>query len=399
MYKCFVICPFGNKNGSEEEKRIHHERLGLKKEIFSRAVALCSDNGWKIDIEDGEADQADPDISDEEILKITAQRIDEADVIILVATTSEKPNTWIELGWADGFWQEPIFLKRDTFTLPTDVNNKRCLEFTTDILNGEDKEGAKTLSERLASKIEKKLASPQRTKRFHHMPETTLAVGQFRFYNRFSNAFSFEDWFKVLIDAKEEIVIASPRMWEMLKMQFTWIGVDGRTQNNKLSVFLVYKALEEQVKVTLLFQHPDNYSVDHMRRDETTPQNLVREELINSYRYWADYVTRYRTARGFSEDSGKEYRHNVEDAFRVIQIRQRYLPYRVTLTEKRAIVTLRFYTESVNSGMCIDAKPSSLNYDNFNRPFYEQIREELDFLAEENAAASEIAYQAFLNSG
>ena len=264
--------------------------------------------------------------------------------------------------------------------------------------SGDDAAGAADIAERLAKRIMKKLAAPQRVKRFRHMPETTLAVGNFRFYNRFSNAFSFDDWFKVLAAAKEEIVIASPRMWEMLKMNFTWVGIDGRSQTNKLSFFLLYKALEEQVKIRLLMQHPDNYSLGHMRRDEITSPAAVREELVTSYLYWADFITRYRTSRQLAESAGAQFASPMEDAFRVIQVRHRYMPYRVSLTEKRAIVTLRFYTESVNSGMCIDARPSSIHYDIYNRPFYEQIREELDFLTDENAESSEVAYQNYLRT-
>ncbi|PWW03710.1 hypothetical protein DFR52_101396 [Hoeflea marina] len=49
--------------------------------------------------------------------------------------------------------------------------------------------------------------------------------------------------------------------------------------------------------------------------------------------------------------------------------------------------------------MCIDAKPSSASYDKFNRPFYEQIREEVDFLIAENVDASHAAYQQHLRAG
>ena len=77
-------------------------------------------------------------------------------------------------------------------------------------------------------------------------------------------------------------------------------------------------------------------------------------------------------------------------------MQRRFLPYRVTLTEKQAITTLRFYSESVNSGICIESRPARRKLDEFDRPFYEQMRAELEFLVDENRQAAEATYQDFL---
>lgn len=400
MYKCFVICPFGNKNGTEEEKRIYTERLGLEKNIFSVAERICDERGWDVSIETGLSEEEIGSNTKRFIREKTVRKIDEADVVIVVATTNDKPNVWIELGWADGFWQEPILLLRDRFALPSDVNNTIGLPFSDLIATGVDKDGAEELARELAHEIERKLSAPDREPRFNHLPKGTVAFGSIRLYNRFSHAFSLDEWFEVLKDAKSEITIASPRMFEMLSRTFTWIDKDGRSQTEKVSAYLLYKALEEKVKITLLFQHPDNRNSSQMRRDEMASPEKVREELIESYKYWATIMTTYRTTRTITErTAGTTFPLAIEDAFRVVQIRERYLPFRVTLTEKRAVTTLRFYTEAVNSGLCIDARPSSTTSDNYNRRFYEQIREELEFLSEENAQASEEAYQDFLRAG
>jgi hypothetical protein len=138
-----------------------------------------------------------------------------------------------------------------------------------------------------------------------------------------------------------------------------------------------------------------------MRRDKKRIESLeeVRYQLIKSYKHWANYVRFYRQSRQSREiEEGVTYPFPTEESFRVIQLRHRYLPYRVTLTEKKALTTLRFYSESVNSGLCIESQPADHEYEDVSKPFYEQIREELNFLISENEEHCEPDFQEYLKT-
>lgn len=394
MYKCFVVCPFGDPKGTPKQRRLHAERMDLRRTTFARVAEICAARGYPISIEDG-----DTGLPQGVIQEDTARRIDQADVVILVATSAEKPNTWIELGWAQGFWQDPIFLVRKGFSLPSDVIGTIYEAFSTADISGENAAAADALAQRVAERIVYKLAVPERKWPFQFLEKsTTLAVGKVRVYERFSKAVTFERWSSTIQAAEKEIFVASPRMRDMVDRgaAFTWLDSAGRSQKVTFDRLLFLKALEG-VQVTILMQSPGSYTIDHMVGGGTLSDEKLRESVEESYAFWAKVMTEYRQSQQSREATRETSAAlSIEDGFRVIPIQRRLLPFRVTLTEKQAFTTLRFYSESVNSGLCIESRPARRKVDEFDRPFYEQIRAELEFLVDENRKAAEDTYQDFL---
>lgn len=395
MYTCFVVCPFGDPKGTAKQRRLYQERMDLQKTIFARVATICDARGYPISIEDG-----DTGLPQGVIQEDTARRIDQADIVVLVATSAEKPNTWIELGWAQGFWQDPIFLVRKGFALPSDVVGTIYEAFSAADISGENEAAADALAQRVAERIVYKLAVPERKWPFQYLERsTTLAIGKVRVYERFSKAVTFERWSSTIQAAEKEIFVASPRMHDMVDRgaAFTWIDAAGKPQKVTFDRLLFRKALEG-VQVTILMQSPESYTIDHMVGAGTLSDEKLRESVEESYAFWANVITEYRQSRQSREATRETSAAlSIEDGFRVIPLQRRLLPFRVTLTEKQAFTTLRFYSEPVNSGLCIESRPARRKLDEFDRPFYEQIRAELEFLVDENREAAEDTYQDFLH--
>lgn len=369
----------------------------LQTVVFPLTEEICRRQGVDVEIRDGEAGAPGREIRED-----TARRIDQADAVIVVATTAQKPNSWIEFGWADGFWHEPILLVRTGFDLPSDIVSTISVFFTPSQITGVNETATRRLAERLATHVVHKVRSDRKAPRFPHLQKrSTNALGSLRIYNRFSNAFTFDQWSQVIEGATSEIIIASPRMIDMVERSFSRTSASGERRPTPFAQLLLGLALEKRLRVTLVMQHPDNYSVDHMLRDTQEETGRLRAALQDSYDYWAQVVLAYRQSRQArqrdpSTVDGDGYDVSIEEGFRVVQLHRRYLPYRVTMTDRRAIVTLRFYTEAVNSGLCIECSPSEQEHIDFDRPFYEQVREELQFLIEENRQHIEPAFQDFL---
>lgn len=396
MYKCFVVCPFGNLDKGEEEARLFRELVGLKKNVFKRAEQICRKNGFDVEIADARrelkpGERLPTGGLDPSIMGGTQRGIDEADAVIVILNAN-KPNVFIELGWAHGMWQAPILLISDAYMLPADINNLLGVPYGAAVAAGDDKKAAAATAERLAGQIMQRLRTGRRQKPFDHWPETTLARGQVHVYNRFSKAFSKEDWSAVLQQAENEIIIASTGMSKIGMQEFFRTAPDGSKVSLGLSNFLLLKATEG-VSVTILMYHESNMTLGQMKRLEQGRLALARAEIESAFESWSLLRLQYENARLAARDGEADPDFKPGGGVRVIQLSERHLPFRVTLTEKRAIFTMRFYTEAFNSGLCLDALAPGEEEDPYSKSVYTQIRDELQFLIDDNSEPSERRYQ------
>lgn len=395
MFRCFVVCPFGNLSKGEEESRLHRELDGLKKNIFRRAEQICRRKGYPIQIADGRlelksGERLPSSGIDLSILRATQRGIDRADAVIVVLNAN-KPNVFVELGWAHGMWQAPILLISEDYMMPSDISNLLGVPYKPAEAAGGDPDGAKEVAQRLANQLIERLQLGKTQKPFEHWPETTLARGQVHVYNRFSKAISKEEWSGMLQGAKQEIIVASTGMSKIGNHDFFWAREGHPPMSMGLSNLLLLKAIEG-IMVTIVMYHDSNMTLGQLKRLERDNLPLARAEIQSAFEAWSQTRLQYEVARLAAKDS------KTEDfvpggGLRVIQLTDRHLPFRATLTESRVIYTARFYTEAFNSGLCVDALAPQANEDAFSKSVYTQIREELQFLIDENSEASEARYQ------
>jgi hypothetical protein len=154
---------------------------------------------------------------------------------------------------------------------------------------------------------------------------------------------------------------------------------------------LTERVLVDGIDVTILL--PDMERVDEadLKRPlqfEALEQHV--EALSRSRRAWFTFrsaIDRARRERNLSEErTGK---------VQVVTMTSTRFPYRLTMTDKRMFLTMRFHSESVNTGFAIDATPSS-QVSPEEPPLFHVVRREIDLIVEESRRASEAAYQGWL---
>jgi hypothetical protein len=379
---CFVICPFGNERTSAEEARIFTEINDLHQNVFRDVETICAEQGFPVRILDArELNNVDQDTIRDKVIEL----IDRADVVLTIMT-ADKPNGFIEYGWAMGMWKKPIILCSAEYKLPTNINNALAIEYDPDHIDGSKPERVRKLIDQLAARMLRDLRTPGRKVPFEHLPKTMLAHGAINVLGRFKDI-SIKDWSDTLLAAESEIIVASNAMWQITTQPFQ----DADGTKTSIESLLLKKAMQ-RVKVTVLMQHPDNTTTAHLRNTSLkSGLDRIRNTQLCAFDTWAT-VRRIFEQKRRSSDLDLS-----EDGFRVIQLRNRFLPFRATLTDKKLYMTLRLYTQGFNSGLCLVAEPGA-ERDDENPSVYDQIRDELEFLIDENAVASEEGYQRWLRT-
>ncbi|MEO0668233.1 MAG: hypothetical protein AAFZ99_09990 [Pseudomonadota bacterium] len=379
---CFVICPFGNERTSAEEARIFAEINNLGANVFRPVEQNCAEAGQPVRILDArDLNDVKPDTIRDKVIEL----IDAADVVLTVMT-ADKPNGFIEYGWAMGMWKKPIILCSADYRLPTNINNALAIEYDPDHLDGSHPKRLQKVIDQLTEQVLRQLSEKGRKPPFAHFPPTMLAHGAIDVLGRFRDV-SIREWSDMIRNAHSEIIVASNAMFQITKQPFQ--KADGSTTD--IESLLLERALAG-VRVTVVMQHPTNASLGHLRRNSLkSGVEEARGKLQTAYDIWA---TVRRSYQRIARDPDKNLR---PDGFRVIQLHDRFLPFRATMTENRLYLTLRFYTQLFNSGLCIVAGPDA-EADDDNPSVYSQIREELNFLITENEAASEDSYRTWLES-
>ena len=386
----FVVTPFGNQTGDPEERATYDLVEGVRANIIQRAVHQCRLQGFAVSAEDGRADATGDHIWE----KIAKRISTAAGVIGVIATT--KPNTYIELGLAFGMWRRPILLRLSEQPMPTDLEGLERGDFTRAQALGQ--EDATAVVEWLARRM---LQSPSRSGLVtpSYLPLTTAAEGQIRTYNRFSRAISFPEWSNTLWRAENEIILAGPKLGKILNNK--WFSRPDRdmpdthlgASQTQMPLFdlLGERVLVDGVDVTILLPDMDRVDETDLKRPlqfEALEQHL--EALSRSRRSWFTFrrsVDEGRRERNLSErQTGKVH---------VVTMTSTRFPYRLTMTDKRMFLTMRFHSESVNTGFTIDATPSS-QVSQEEPSLFHVVRREIDLIIQESQKGSEAAYQSWL---
>ncbi|MCR8825245.1 nucleotide-binding protein [Pseudosulfitobacter koreensis] len=378
---CFVICPFGNQKGSEQEVEVWNEISRLDRTVFATAREVCKQAGYDVKLTDARGfDEGEAGT----IRKRVVELIDTSDVVVMVMTNN-KPNAYIELGWAMGLWRNPIILHELTCEPPSDINDMFRVPYDSLEIQKDESGDAVQSGKELAKAILNRLNTEPRLRPFETFKPTQLAHGKVDLLGRFQNISPME-WSQQFLDAREYITLASSNMRQILKQDF----LDGNGKEIDLEELLLQRALDG-VKVTILTRHPDNYSEDHLRRTNIRegPEPAI-QDLEAAYRIWNTQRRTYDSIR-------KRGRLDLPpDGFRVVRMRKRYLPFRASMTEQSLFYTFRFYTQKYNSGLCIIARPDPHNTDEYNPPVFDQIRKELTYLIDQNEQSSEQDYRDWL---
>lgn len=384
----FVITPYGDAHSdNKEEMAIHALVSGLRTNILEAAAEKCRNQGFNLKIEFGN-DQAKGDTIWE---KIGTQLSQSHGVIGILA--SDKPNSCIEIGLAFGLWYTPILLRFKDYTVPSDLAGHEIPTFTR----------AQALGEADASDVvdwlvDRLMTTPVRhdKKTPPYLPSTTSSDGRVRTYDRFSKAIDVDEWSDMLWAAESEIIIASPKMTAINKVPFK-DRIDESSGASRdtttLKQLLTTKIINDGVNVTIILPDPDSVHYRDLKRpldDKNEALEEYKESLELSKKRWFTVLhtienQRQERALANEPDIGR---------FEVILTSELYFPHRLTMTEKRMLLTLRFYKEQFNSRFCVDAGPQS-EFDTIETPIYELIRQDIAAVREGDGPKSRTMFDTW----
>lgn len=382
----FVVTPYGDAHSEDkQEQTIHALISGLRANILDVAVKKCRSQGFDVKIEFG-SDTARGDTIWE---KIGTQMSHSHGVIGILAT--DKPNTGIEIGLAFGLWYTPILLRFKDYPVPSDLAGHEIPTFTRAQALGEA--DATEVVDWLVGRL---MTTPVRQdkKTPPYLPPTTSSDGRVRTYDRFSKAIDVDEWSDMLWSADSEIIIASPKMAAINKVPFNDRKnkhADPAQDTTTLKTLLTTKVINDFVNVSIILPDPDSVHYRDLKRpldDKEEALEEYKESLELSKKRWFTVlqtieIERQMRAQKNEPDIGR---------FEIILTSELYFPHRLTMTEKRMLLTLRFYKEQFNSRFCVDAGPQS-EFDAFETPIYELIRQDIAAIREGDGPRSRAAFE------
>lgn len=377
---------------SDSDEEIHRLVLGLKGNILDAAVSECARQGEVMEVYDGRQN-----VQPDAIWRTITEDISGAHGVIGVVANS-KPNTFIEIGFAMGLWIKPILLKLDTVDMPSDLNNIKFVEFSKEQALG--RADAKDAIADLVELLQKTKPQPEREQPAY-LPVSTSSAGQIKTYNRFSDAIKPPEWSSVLWSAEREIILAAPKALGLFNNE--WLSWKRDKKNPDvplprqvdLEEILFERVVYDGVNLTVLCQDPEKIGPDDQtfRRDGTAKLSVeaMRSRTIEA-------LNKLYTLKWLIEEASKI--RGSEDVMpgevRIVQIKDLRFPHRVTMTDRRLLMTIRLHSELWNTRFSIDAEAIAGPVDYERTPIYHLIRGELEMIINTNQAHSESKYDEWL---
>lgn len=374
---CFVITPYGDPNGTPEQRSLAENIGALIENIIRPVGEYCKERGFDVRMEIGYDER-----QESSIWKKIGERIEAAETVIAVVA-SDGPNTYLELGLAFGLWMRPIILRFGGWPVPTDINNLERVEVSYDqafCRNGADPRPIiAEVGDRLISIIRSGRRRPPNL-----FDSRLTSYGTIRTMSRFSTVTS-KEWSDILNNAAERIVLVLPKGMTVQKQMFAAPNGTQETLPRLLTRRVVYDGID----VTVVTNHPDMITPEYLKRTGADDIEEFRDELQRAFIRW-------NTVRlSIDRELGRMDRTGLDRApgrFRYVQAAGNQLPYRITLTDKRMLLTLRFIEEPYNSHYCIDAPIGPQSHDD-NLPLVRLIEADIARIIKMNEERSEQQYQ------
>jgi hypothetical protein len=373
---CFVITPYGDPNGTSDQKVLADHIHALIENIIRPVGEYCASKGFDVQMEVGFDERREAGI-----WKKIGERIEAAETVLAVIA-SNGPNTYLELGLAYGLWMRPILLQLGGWEMPSDINNLERIQVSYDqalCRNGADPRPViAEIGDRIIS-----IVKTGRRKPPEWFDNRTTSYGIIRTMSRFSTI-TDKEWSAILNEATDHIVLVMPKGRKIQGQNF----YDHSGDLEDLVALLARQVILGGVDVTVITNHPNMITPEYLKRKDDSDVEEFIDSLQKSFIRWntlrqsIDNQVRSMTDEGIEITPGK---------FRYIQAAGVQLPYRITLTEKRMLLTLRYTAESFNSHYCIDVSNAPSSHDD-NLPLLKLIEADIARIIAMNEERSENEY-------
>jgi hypothetical protein len=376
---CFVITPYGDPNGAPEQKLLAQNITALIENIIRPVGDYCESKGFSVRMEIGFDERQEADLWGK-----IGRRIEAAETVLAVIA-SEGPNTYLELGLAYGLWMRPILLRYGGWDLPSDISSLERIEVSYDQAHGRNGADPRPVIENIGGRLISIIETGRR-KPPELFDRRMTSYGIIRTMSRF-NTISNAEWSAMLNDATDHIILVLPKGLTVRKQKFE----DPVGLPETLEELLTRQALYEGVDVTIITNHPDMITSEYLKRTGDTDIGEFRAMLNQSFTRWNTVRLAIDNKARESKQANPEALERTPGRFRYIQAAGTQLPYRISLTESRMLLTLRFTEESYNSHHCMDVAILPASRDD-NPPLIRLIQDDIKRIIDMNEARAEQEY-------
>jgi hypothetical protein len=383
IFKCFVITPFGNSGGTKFQREIAGHVSRFETVVLRAAEERCKAWGFDVRFELGRDEKQ----SRRDIMRKVAGAIDGADAV-LALILYDNANVFLEIGWTYGLWKNPVFVVRDRAKIPSDLKGQEYVGYHRRAVDCGDVELPPAVAKERQALIDEiaervvALVSGHRRARTPIVGEGLISQGLIDVYDRFQRI-TYAELSSILRAAEKEITICVPRGDDIRNISFEMTTPDG----TRGTIFLPQLLLERAragVRVTIIMLDWDNYSESYLTNANPKSVQEVKAGIEAAFtETWGSLKQLFDRAKRLDPDGLA-----AAGDFRVILVEKRYIPYRITLTDKRALFTFRFFAEDRNSLLCLDAPALTDETDARDMPLYRRIKTDIDLLVSENESWS-----------
>lgn len=354
MPKAFVISPIGDP---ETDERRHAD--WVLDNIIRKA---CDRLGPKtrIMVERSDESTMPGPIMNEAINAVIHDRV------IFVVLAGDRPNVYYELAIALAAGRPVIILRHSAERTHFDVKDFRAITYDYPMRGRKLAEIVKTVAG-FVRRVLKEEAYDGKV--FGDLDALGRSFREYEFKPKFRDI-DIAVYSGFLHQAAEFIGLQGISLWHFTRTDLNW----STPTNEQVSFFdlIRSKVLFDAVSVRIVMMHPANPALPHHIKFDNPERfaeimERTRDEISSSFRYWSRLKAELDRAKPQRKDRKK-------GKLEITQLVHGVVNYRLTVTDRRAIVSPYFNTFTFNSqGATLICAKGTAFYDHVRREFFDRI--------------------------
>ncbi|WP_372424119.1 hypothetical protein [Salinarimonas chemoclinalis] len=362
--RAFIISPIGKPNSPQR-------RLAdwVRAQIIGPACQIATGGALGLEAIRSDEDQLTGPIMESVIASILNDRV------VFAVLAYDRPNVYYELALAKAAGRKVIILRWSKEKTHFDVQGYRMIEFAYDPRKEEPSPADPSLVETVAGFVRNVMQTEShQSTAFGRYDPLARNHRQFRFYERFKDlavkkrpGAEVELYTDFFTEAQDSLTLSGMTLQHFTSYNFEYDTSDGQTLC--FPDLVAYLTLVKGVNVRAVLLHPENPAIPAMIADTSRKRHeaevkQVRAQCAQSLDSWRTIAEDISRANAYADAPRK-------GTVEVVALENSTLNYRLTLSEKRMLLTPYFHQLRFNSeAPCVEVQAGT--------PFYEAVRQDLE---------------------
>ena len=354
-YKAFVISPIGDPG---TDGRRHADWV-----LDNIIRPACAQLAPEIDIEVKRSDEETKPglIMEQAIHSIMHHRI------VFAVLACDRPNVYYELALAVAAGRPVIVLRHDREHTHFDIKDVRAIDYSYPL---EDPAVLQKKVNQVAGFVKSVLQIDDYARKvFTGVDALGRGFREYAFVDKFREI-NIPSYSRVFHEAREFIGMQGISLWHFTRPDFDWYTPKDEAES--FFDLIRSKILFDAVSVRIVMMHPANPALPHLIKFDK-PQRFsesiesTRDEISLSFKYWSKLKAELDAVKPERDDGRK-------GALQIIRLTHGVVNYRLTLTDREAILSPYFNVFKLNSlGAALRCSKGTAIYDHLWREFIDRV--------------------------